>query len=165
MKYLDNLLKTTDYIAILNELEQVEAGRRFCKHGLSHLLSVARIAWIENLEQNFNMEKEMIYLAAFLHDIGRLEEDKSGIRHEQSSAVISERMLTQLGYPQDKMREIGEAIISHRGDMAQNVEAHEGMTLGRLIKKADKMSRNCFNCKASVECKWPFEEKNWEIIR
>ena len=38
---------------------------------MGHLLDVARLAWIFNLEANQEISKERIYAAALLHDIGR----------------------------------------------------------------------------------------------
>ena len=36
----------------MTQLKEAEKDRIFCKHGIEHLLDVARIAYIENLEQN-----------------------------------------------------------------------------------------------------------------
>ena len=55
----------------IEQLKEAEKDRIFCKHGIEHLLDVARIAYIENLEENCDISKEMIYAAALLHDIGR----------------------------------------------------------------------------------------------
>lgn len=45
------------------QLKEAEKDRIFCKHGIEHLLDVARIAYIENLEQNCGVSKEWIYTA------------------------------------------------------------------------------------------------------
>ena len=52
----------------MTQLKEAERDRIFCKHGIEHLLDVARIAYIENLEQNCGVSKEGIYAAALLHD-------------------------------------------------------------------------------------------------
>ena len=44
-------------------------------------MDVARIAYIENLEAQLGLEKEDIYIAALLHDLGRVDEYESGIGH------------------------------------------------------------------------------------
>ena len=35
--------------------------------------------------------------------------------------------------------------------------------LEEIIYKADKLSRQCFNCKAEKECYWSSEKKNFKI--
>ena len=48
---------------------------------MSHLMDVARIAYITCLEQNLGIEKDVIYGAAILHDIGKYAQYDQ--RHEQ----------------------------------------------------------------------------------
>ena len=55
----------------VEQIRILEQERIFCKHNPQHFLDVARLAWIENLEKNLEISKELIYAAAFLHDIGR----------------------------------------------------------------------------------------------
>ena len=83
LEYTQQLLEDQEYLALVKRLEQQERQRLFCRHGLSHFLDVARIAWIITLEQieqeGMNVEhlvqyKDQIYLTALLHDLGRLAE-------------------------------------------------------------------------------------------
>ena len=37
------------------------------------------------------------------------------------------------------------------------------LKLEEIIYKADKLSRQCFNCKAEKECYWSSEKKNFKI--
>ena len=46
--------------AYYRRLEQAEKERIFCCHQMNHLLDVARIAYIQNLEQNLGFSKKMI---------------------------------------------------------------------------------------------------------
>ena len=69
MEYVRKLLQETDYLLQMKKLEQLEAERLFCRHGLSHVLDVARIAWIMVLEKQMQVEKEVVYLTALLHDM------------------------------------------------------------------------------------------------
>ena len=46
-----------------------EKERIFCRHGMEHLLDVARIAYITNLEEGLGIEKDVIYAAGLLHDV------------------------------------------------------------------------------------------------
>ena len=63
----------------MEHLAEYEKNRIFCRHGIDHLMDVARIAYIENLEKNCGISKEIIYGAALLHDIGRYLQYTEGI--------------------------------------------------------------------------------------
>ena len=68
----------------MEHLAEYEKNRIFCRHGMDHLMDVARIAYIENLEKNCGISKEIIYGAALLHDIGRYLQYTEGIPHEKA---------------------------------------------------------------------------------
>ena len=44
----------------LGNIAQLESGRIFCRHGIDHLLDVARIMWIKNLEEQLEFDREVI---------------------------------------------------------------------------------------------------------
>lgn len=168
MKYVDKLLQETDFLQQLDKLEQLEQNRQFCRHGLAHLLDTARIAWIGYLEQKQGnlehevslqmIEKEDIYLAALLHDLGRVQEYENGKPHHDAGAEIAETYLQAIGYPKDRMTLVLEAIQGHR-----SMKQSEGNTLTNLLYWADKKSRSCFFCKSQKECKWSQEKRNQTI--
>lgn len=60
------------YQKYYRENEKIEHDREFCCHQITHLLDVARIAYIKNLEAGLGIDKELIYTAAILHDIEKL---------------------------------------------------------------------------------------------
>ncbi len=43
----------------------------YCRHGLEHLLDVARISYIQVLEDGLDYDENVLYAAALLHDIGK----------------------------------------------------------------------------------------------
>ncbi|MDO4615937.1 MAG: HD domain-containing protein [Lachnospiraceae bacterium] len=137
-------------------LQEVEKTRVFCGHSLEHFLSVARLMWIYNLEQKAGLDKEQVYAAALLHDIGRGMQYKEGIPHEKAGIELAERILPDCGFQKDEIRSIVSAIASHRGSN----EAGEKNFLGELLYRADKACRNCMICSAEPECNWPEEKKN-----
>ena len=49
---------------------------------MSHLLDVARIAYIRNLEKGYGFRKDVIYAAAVLHDIGKALQYEEKVPHE-----------------------------------------------------------------------------------
>ena len=161
MKFVESLLHQTNYLEILDSLEQKEETRMFCRHGFEHLLDVARIAYILNLEKNWQLEKEMIYLTALLHDSGRLDSYKiPDLDHALCSLTYAKKWLDEIGYPKAKSEMILYAIGKHRH--ANHNEADN--LLLSAIKTADHLSRSCFRCKAEPECYWSAERKNKTIL-
>lgn len=65
------ILKHKTYRKYYDQIEKIEKDRIFCRHQMPHLLDVARIAYITNLERNLGYDREVIYAAAILHDIGK----------------------------------------------------------------------------------------------
>lgn len=193
MKYVNRLLRETEYLQMIKELEQKEKERIFCGHGLSHALDVARIGWILALEQDQKKSvepeeslKEKIYLTALLHDLGRLWEMKHGIPHHKAGAALAGELLEQIQYPQKERNDILEAVSGHRGEanaMGETESGHRGeqqvisasgsaewkdrklnINFINLIQKADNRSRNCFCCSAQEGCNWSQERRNQGIF-
>ena len=71
MEILAEIRKHPLFQEYYDKLKEAERGRKFCRHQMEHLLDVARIAYILNLEQKLGIRKEVIYAAALLHDIGK----------------------------------------------------------------------------------------------
>lgn len=55
------------YLEYYHRLERAEKERIFCRHQMSHLLDVARIAYIRNLEKGYGFRKDVIYATALLY--------------------------------------------------------------------------------------------------
>lgn len=161
MERLNTVLTHPLYQQYYEELREEERDRIFCCHQMEHLLDVARIAYIRNLENNLGYSKELLYTTAILHDIGKALQYKEKIPHEIAGAQIAEKILDSLpetfSYTEDEKKEILTAIRGHRRE-------REDMTrLERLLYESDKSSRNCFACQAEKECNWNKEKKNMEI--
>jgi uncharacterized protein len=141
----------------LNKNILLEKERIFCKHDLNHFLDVARIAYILALENKLPYEKDIIYGAALLHDIGKWQQYEEKIPHEKSSAVLSENILYECGYTKEEVILIMEAILNHR--------KHHGEinNLNSILYIADKASRCCFSCQAVGKCNWNLEKRNLKI--
>jgi uncharacterized protein len=87
------------------------------------------------------VDLEVLRTAALLHDIARIKEDKNGregilsIDHAVLGAEMSERILRDIEYPQEKIAKIKHCIASHRfrGDNPpRTVEA-------KILSDADKL--------------------------
>ena len=142
----------------LARITLLEADRIFCCHGLTHFLDVARIAWIMTLEGQLAIKKDIVYGAALLHDLGRYRQYEAGIPHYQASAELAEAILPDAGYTADETALIVEAIRQHGAEPCTRGQ------LAQILYDADKLSRNCFQCNAQAECKWPEEKRNKTIL-
>ena len=158
MKRVNNIMHHPMYVAKLEQLQALEADRIFCRHDLQHLLDVARLIWIEVLEQQLKIDREVIYAAALLHDIGRVDQIEHGTPHDQASAELAAKLLPDAGFSEKEVQAIILAILAHRTDSSPN-------TLGQLLYRADKRSRACWSCSARNQCKWPEEKKNIGVFR
>lgn len=139
----------------LVENEAAERERRFCRHDLGHLLDVARIAMLMNLQEGLGVEAEFVYAAALLHDIGRHIQYEDGTPHEQASAELAPIILKDCGFNDNETYVIVNAVRQHR-----NAEIAKESFLNGLLYRADKASRPCFACKAEADCNWKESKKN-----
>lgn len=155
MNYFNAILHDTAFQSALSKIHQLEETRIFCKHGINHLFDVARIAWIITLEHQRPFDKEVLYLAALLHDIGRSQTLRP---HDEESVTIAQQLLEKHQVPVSRQADILEAIACHRQKSAEIDLAT--CTLGALLAYADERSRLCFACPASHDCYWPKERKN-----
>ena len=146
MDRVNCILNDEEYRAYLSAIATAEATRVFCRHDMAHFLDVCRIAMILNLELGLCLDKEMIYGAGLLHDIGRWMQYASGVDHAIASAQIAPPILKRCGFSKSETGEIIAAIASHRGE-------ERGSPLSRIIFRADKASRMCLTCPARGACK------------
>lgn len=151
MNRVDEVWKNKEYQRYLALLEMKEKNRFFCKHNLAHCLDVARIAYIHCLEQKIEIAKDIIYVSALLHDIGRVAEKEEN-NHELLSWQIAQSILAVGTYSDHELEDIKKAILGHRN------EKIEGWP--KIFRQADKEARNCYQCEASKECNWSEEKKN-----
>lgn len=82
MKRVNLIYRHPLYQKKYNALQKAEEHRKFCNHTLEHFLDVARLMYIYSVEQELSISKEVIYAAAFMHDIGRIDQIEKGIPHE-----------------------------------------------------------------------------------
>lgn len=153
MERINRIIAHPAFMAAMKELKACEAAREYCLHDMEHLLNVARIMMIRNLEDNLHFEKEHIYAAALLHDIGKVSQYKTGEKHALAGGEAARAILPACGFSAGETDMIVRAIQTHNTDAPAN-------PLGELLRTCDKRSRNCFLCAAAGTCKWPAEKKN-----
>ncbi len=153
-----------------NFLKKEEEKWIFCGHSIEHFLDVARLMQIYNYENNLGLEKDIIYSAALLHDLGRAEQIRSGMGHHQASAKLASKIMKDCDFSDADIEMVYEAILYHRG--SDNKDVLDGKDLENYTKvnklkfilyKADKKCRNCFSCNSFEECNWPMEKRNMDI--
>ncbi len=155
------ILSNKTFNDTLNAIVKEEQNRRFCRHGMDHLVSAARIAYILSLENKLDIEKDIIYAAALLHDLGRLAKYRTGESHSAAGAKLSSVILSECGYSDSEISLISEAILSHGHESPAPEKCR---TLGDILQKADTLSRLCFECEVYDECYWDENKKNHTVI-
>ena len=158
MKNTDIVLNHNLFNEKINKIEDDEKTRVFCKHDFSHLMDVARICYIINLEENLNIDKDLIYVTALLHDLGRADEVDTGINHSILSQEIAQEIFKDLYFYEKSKQRIISAIKHHRTNKENDDRFIE------IFYKADKLSRMCFRCPARSICNWSEEKKNKTVI-
>lgn len=158
MKRVNGIVRHPLFERQLARLGELEKTRVFCRHDLQHLLDVARLGWIAALERQLPLERDVVYAAALLHDLGRVEQIEEGTPHHQASAALAARILPEAGFSEEEVSRIQSAILAHREDGG-------GDCLGKLIFWADKACRTCWSCGARTGCSWSDEKKNWDLTR
>lgn len=158
MDRIDRIMEHPVYVENLLKNMAAEADRDFCRHDMAHFLDVARIGTIISLEKGISIDRELVYGAALLHDIGKHRQYAEGIPHEQASAVIAGEILEDCGFTKQETVRITEAIEAHR-----DISVSQEQSLRGLLFLADKASRPCFVCRAEGECNWKKDKKNLKI--
>jgi uncharacterized protein len=148
------ILQNEKFKEYIRKNQEQEINRQFCHHDMQHFLDVARIAYIKVLENKLEIEKDIVYACALLHDIGRWLQYETGIPHEKAGVQLGLEILIECGYEEQEIECILKAIGNHRNsDNLKN-------SLSELLYSSDKLSRSCFKCNVYKECKWSNEKKN-----
>lgn len=147
MRRVNKILNHHFYIDNLKKNSEAEKNREFCMHNLQHFLDVARIGYIIALERNISVEKEVIYVAALLHDIGRWKQYLDGTDHAAASAELAKDILRDCEFEENEMVLILEAIRKHRNGENLTTE------LDYILYESDKICRLCIQCESINECK------------
>jgi len=158
MQKVDAILRDSEFRALSEMIKKKEYDRKFCRHSLGHALSVARIALLISIEEDLQIDRELIYGAALLHDIGRYSPyEEEGMSHHEAGAIVARPILERAGYTPEEVIEVCEAIKKHKK------RSKTGGGLTDVLYRADKLSRNCFMCDAREECYWSEDKKNKSI--
>lgn len=147
MARVNKLLDLDDYNFHIQKIKNLEKERRFCQHGFEHNLNVARIAYAYTLEKGEGILKEVVYAAAFLHDIGRWVEYETGEDHAEVSVRLALSLLEMSGFKLEEIQVILQGIREHRRHHEQDLTP-----LGEALARADDWSRDCRHCTEQALC-------------
>lgn len=95
------------------------------------------VKYAQELSEKMNADKEVVTLAAWLHDVGSIRHGRKN--HHETGAEIAENKLRELGYPEEKIEHVAECIRNHRGSVDNERETLEE----KIVAEADAMS--CFD--------------------
>lgn len=95
------------------------------------------VEYAGKLATELKADKEIILIAAWLHDIGSIIVGRSD--HHLSSAKIAEKKLTELNYPKEKIEKVKECIVSHRGSQKIKPKTLEA----QILAEADVLGSFC----------------------
>ena len=99
-----------------------------------HILSVVEYAKL--LAKKLNADKEIVEIAALLHDYVGIKDRNNYENHHMLSADEAEKILTQFKYPQEKIGKIKHCIQAHRGSKSIKRKTVEA----KCIASADAMA-------------------------
>ncbi|MCR4322648.1 MAG: HD domain-containing protein [Candidatus Azambacteria bacterium] len=97
-----------------------------------HFAHVAIYA--EKLADTVGGDKEVILIAAWMHDIGSIIYGRED--HHITGADIAEKKLRELGYPEEKIALVKKCILNHRGSQQNSRESIEE----QIVAEADVLS-------------------------
>lgn len=158
MERINRIVQNPQYQACIAKNRAAERERIFCKHDPAHFMDVARIGQLINLEEGYNLQKELIYAAALVHDIGRYRQYADGTPHEEASALLAPEILYASGFDEKETSVIIDAVRHHRDSMIRDERSLRG-----ILYRADKLSRACYSCEAEKMCDWKAGKKNLTI--
>lgn len=95
---------------------------------------VPTVKYAEQLADEFGGDKEVILIAAWLHDIGSIMYGRTD--HHITGAKVAEEKLKEFGYPPEKIDLVKKCVLNHRGSQQNSNETIEE----KIVVEADVLS-------------------------
>jgi len=125
-----------DIVQEIRNFVETECKKPTSKYGYEpfvfHFTFVAKYA--EGLAGELNADKEIVLIAAWLHDIGSIIYGRE--EHHITGAKIAEDKLKELNYPSERIELVKKCILNHRGSKQNHRESIEE----QIVVEADTMS-------------------------
>ncbi len=101
--------KRSSLVELLEKIVKLIMPEDPC-HGVEHVLRVRDLALKLGEAVPEPVDREVLEIAALLHDIGRVAASSN---HAERSAEIARLLLELAGYPRDRIDRVVEAILAH----------------------------------------------------
>lgn len=129
-------LNDMDIISEIKNFVESECKKPTSKYGeepfVFHFAPVVRYA--EKLTLELGGDREVIVIAAWLHDIGSIMYGRHD--HHITGAQIAEAKLREFDYPSEKIELVKKCILNHRGSQQTRRESLEE----QIVAEADVLS-------------------------
>ena len=103
-------------------------------HAFDHTERVYNLAL--KIGKKEKADLDVIKVAALLHDIARLKEDNKEIEcHAEYGAETAEKILKELNFPEDKIKNVVHSIKVHRHSKGLSAETKEA----KILQDADRL--------------------------
>ena len=99
-----------------------------------HILIVVKYAKI--MAKKIGADEEIVELAALLHDYASVKDLKLYEDHHINSAELAEKLLNEFNYPQNKIDQVKQCILCHRGSKVVEKLSKESL----CVADADSMA-------------------------
>ena len=110
--------------------EFAENSCKFSSHGWEHVVRVFELA--DRIGRKERADMEVLLVAAILHDVGRMISEE---KHALASARLSEDLLRDLGFSEEKIERIIHCILAHSYSSGVTPETLEA----KILSDADKL--------------------------
>ena len=126
-----------DIVSTIRNYVEDECKKPTSKYGYEPFLFhfTPMVKYAEKLADELGGDKEVILIAAWLHDIGSIIYGRSD--HHITGAKIAEEKLKELNYSNEKIELIKKCILNHRG----SVDNERGSIEEQIISEADTLSQ------------------------
>ena len=101
----------------------------------AHHISLV-VKYSSMMAEYFGADKEIVEISALLHDYAIMRDIRFWKEHHKHGAQMAEGILTELGYPTDKIDRVKHCILSHRGSRDIERETAEA----QCVADGDAMS-------------------------
>lgn len=120
----------------LKEIAAKEMRDASPAHDINHVMRVYSLC-LRLAEHEPDVDLEVLKSAALLHDIARTREDHEDqkIDHAVLGAEMSEKILRELTYPEEKIKQIKHCIVAHRFRGRNKPKTKEA----KILSDADKL--------------------------
>ncbi|MCI9177507.1 MAG: HD domain-containing protein [Clostridia bacterium] len=108
------------------------------------------------LAEEYGADSEIVELGALLHDIAMPSQYGPAHQHHIFGAEITEQLLTNLNYPKEKIQQVKNCVLNHRGSIERPRETIEE----QCVADADVIAH--FDCIPSL-FSLVYKEKNLSI--